>query len=105
MDKPLPDCRFDPPCATARLLRRNLDEATHKIITCGVAASHPDPLLSTRDAYGDKWDSPQAQEVRELRGQRDALAAALRELMGAINMSYSEEGRARFNKTHSERSE
>lgn len=51
----------------------------HKLITCGVAASHPDANLSKREKdYGGKWDSPQAQEVRKVRQQRDELLAALK---------------------------
>lgn len=49
----------------------------HKIITCGVAASHPDASLSHRGAYAEKWDSQQAQEVRKLRAERDRYKAAL----------------------------
>jgi hypothetical protein len=45
----------------------------HKVITCGVVASHPDAGLSRRGAYAGKWDSPQAEKVRAL---RDALAQA-----------------------------
>lgn len=54
-------------------LRKELNLTTHKLITCGVAASHPDAALSTRGAYVGKWDSQQAQEVRKLRAQCDAL--------------------------------
>lgn len=47
---------------------------THKIITCGVAASHPDSSLSYRaSSYGGVWDSPQAQRVRALRKDRDQM--------------------------------
>lgn len=45
---------------------------THKVITCGVAASHPDPNLSRRAKdYGGAWDSPQAEEVRKLRANAE----------------------------------
>jgi hypothetical protein len=47
--------------------------ATHKVITCGVAARHPDAALASTGAYAGEWDSPQAQEVRELRADRDRL--------------------------------
>jgi hypothetical protein len=54
---------------------------THKIITCGVAASHPDAALSRRaDSYGGKWDSPQAEKVRELRTRADAAVARVKTL-------------------------
>lgn len=45
----------------------------HKIITCGVAARNPDSNLSRTGSYGGKWNSPQAEEVRKLRDERDAL--------------------------------
>lgn len=52
--------------------------ATHKVITCGVAARHPDANLSRRESdYGGKWNSPQAESVRKLRQERDELLAAL----------------------------
>lgn len=52
--------------------------ATHQVITCGVAAKHPDANLSRRESdYGGKWDSPQAESVRQLRQERDELLAAL----------------------------
>lgn len=47
--------------------------ATHKVITCGVAARHPDAALASTGAYAGEWDSPQAQEVRDLRADRDRL--------------------------------
>lgn len=59
--------------ATIMALRKEHKLLTHKIITCGVAASHPDASLSHRGAYAEKWDSQQAQEVRALRKQRDEL--------------------------------
>ena len=52
---------------------------THKVITCGVAASHSDAGLSRRGAYGDIWDSPQAEDVRALRARAVAAEAALEE--------------------------
>jgi hypothetical protein len=54
------------------MLRDALHIETHKVITCGVAASHPDASLSRRMEYSGKWDSPQAQQVRALREDRDA---------------------------------
>ena len=57
---------FDAALAECKLL-------THKVITCGVAASHPDASLAHTGAYKEKWDSPQAEEVRKLRAERDAL--------------------------------
>ena len=50
---------------------------THKVICCGVAASHPNAALTTTGAYADKWDSPQAESVRKLRAERDQLRAEL----------------------------
>jgi hypothetical protein len=60
--------------AAFRGLRAEVSLLTHKVLTCGVAASHPDPALSRTGAYAGKWDSPQAEEVRKLRDERDALA-------------------------------
>jgi hypothetical protein len=53
--------------------RRHCDTLTHQVICCGVAASHPDATLTTRGAYAGKWNSAQAEEVRKLRAERDAL--------------------------------
>lgn len=63
--------------ATAELaaVKAALNLTTHKLITCGVAADHPDARLAHTKAYADKWDSPQAQSVRKLRAERDALRA------------------------------
>lgn len=47
----------------------------HKVITCGVAATNPDAELTRRGAYGEKWNSPQAEAVRVLRAERDAARA------------------------------
>jgi hypothetical protein len=57
---------------------------THKVITCGVAASHSDAGLSTRGEYGTTWNSQQAQEVRALRAKYEAAEAALAEARGLI---------------------
>jgi len=46
-----------------------------KVICCGVAASHSDATLTTRGAYAEIWNSPQAEEVRKLRRERDELLA------------------------------
>jgi hypothetical protein len=71
---------------------------THKVITCGVAASHPDPNLSRHPKhYGGKWDSPQAEAVRKVRSERDAAREALRGLLAAAPvpfMSTSDYGEA-----------
>jgi hypothetical protein len=55
--------------------RKHCDTLTHQVICCGVAASHPDATLTTRGAYAGKWNSAQAEEVRKLRSERDALAS------------------------------
>jgi hypothetical protein len=55
--------------------RKQCDRLTHQVICCGVAASHPDATLTTRGAYAGKWNSGQAEQVRKLRAERDALAA------------------------------
>jgi cell division protein FtsB len=60
----------------------------HKIITCGVAATHEDAELTNRGAYADKWDSPQAQAVRELRAERDALKEEVSDWRDAAARAY-----------------
>jgi hypothetical protein len=50
-------------------------ELTHKIITCGVAATHPDPELTK--GYPQSWQSAQADQVRELRKHCDAALSDL----------------------------
>ena len=50
------------------------DTLRHQVIACGVAASHPDVNLSRTGAYAGKWNSQQAESVRNLRAERDALA-------------------------------
>jgi hypothetical protein len=62
------------------MLRDALHIETHKVITCGVAASHPDASLSRRMEYSGKWDSPQAQQVRALRDKADAAERRVAEL-------------------------
>lgn len=52
----------------------------HKVITCGVAAHHPDANLTRTGAYAEKWNSPQAEDVRNLRAERDAARQELIEL-------------------------
>ena len=52
----------------------------HKVITCGVAAHHPDANLTRTGAYAEEWDSPQAEDVRKLRAERDAVRQELNEL-------------------------
>ena len=55
-----------------------------KVITCGVAADTPDPNLSRKGAYGEKWDSPQAERVRRLREDRDNWRAMARKMGGLM---------------------
>jgi hypothetical protein len=64
-------------------LAKYCDLLTHKLITCGVAASHPDAGLSKRGRYAAKWDSPMAQEVRVL---RDKAEAAERRVASAMDI-------------------
>lgn len=45
----------------------------HMVITCGVAATHYDANLTRTGAYAEKWNSAQAEQVRALRAERDAL--------------------------------
>ena len=60
-------------------LRAELMLIEHRCITCGVAATHPNAELTLRADYM-KWDSPQAQAVRELRADRDRSKAELEAL-------------------------
>jgi hypothetical protein len=57
--------------------RKQCDTLLHQVLCCGVAASHPDAALTTRGAYAGRWNSAQAESVRKLRADRDALLAAL----------------------------
>lgn len=57
--------------------KEHAETLTHQVICCGVAASHPDPALTTRGAYAGKWNSAQAEKVRKLREERDQLRAEL----------------------------
>lgn len=61
--------------------RRQCDTLTHQVICCGVAASHPDATLTTRGAYAGKWNSAQAEQVRKLRAERDALSRQLDQII------------------------
>lgn len=68
----------------------------HQLLTCGVAATHPDPNLTRTGAYATKWDSQQAEEVRQLRAERDEAlrAAALHRDMDHFNHALLEKARA-----------
>ena len=72
-------------------LEERLSLETHKVITCGVAASHPDASLAHRSPYNDKWNSPQAESVRKLRGNFDSLRAAVRRWIAADDAMDSED--------------
>lgn len=76
---------MEDPAAFIAGLRSELQLATHKLLTCGVAARHPDTSLSRRESdYGGKWNSPQAESVRQLRQQRDELLAELVITLGSL---------------------
>lgn len=62
----------------------------HKVITCGVAAHHPDANLTRTGAYADKWDSPQAKDVRKVRSERDAAVAVRAELERMLRLLTSD---------------
>jgi DNA-directed RNA polymerase alpha subunit len=64
----------------ARWKKEN-DILRHQVITCGVAASHPDPNLTLTRAYANKWSSAQAEAVRKLRADSNAEIAALKSAM------------------------
>ena len=76
------DVCADHPLARRELkaLRYHVQLLTHKVITCGVAARHPDANLARTGAYADKWNSPQAEEVRKLRAAFDAAMTTLRQI-------------------------
>lgn len=57
---------------------------THMVITCGIAASHPDANLTRTGVYADEWNSQQAEEVRALRADRDELARQRGELAARV---------------------
>jgi len=54
-------------------LKKESDLRQHMVITCGVAARHPDPALTRTGAYAAEWNSQQAEDVRALRSDRDRL--------------------------------
>lgn len=68
-------------CGEAQRLREHSKLLEHKVITCGVAASHPNANLSRTGAYAEKWDSPQAEDVRQLRAEIERLRGALRHIL------------------------
>jgi hypothetical protein len=68
----------------------------HMVITCGVAASHPDPNLSRTGAYASAWNSEQANKVRALRDDRDRLRARVAELEAQIAAASVSDSRAAF---------
>jgi hypothetical protein len=53
----------------------------HMVLTCGVAATHPDPNLTRTGAYAAKWNSQQANEVRALRDKYETLRAVLSDII------------------------
>lgn len=59
----------------------------HQVLTCGVAAEHPDAKLTLRKDYM-QWDSPQAERVRQLRAERDRLFALVEKLRDAISWEH-----------------
>ncbi len=61
-----------------------------KVITCGVAASHPDPKLTrTKKCYADTWNSPQAEAVRKVREERDEARAECERLRSSLRHTVS----------------
>ncbi len=61
--------------AAIKRLNVAVNDLTHQVICCGVAATHPDAELTKKGAYAGKWNSAQAEEVRKLRADRDRLRA------------------------------
>lgn len=54
------------------VLKKELSLMEHKVITCGVAATNKEAETKC-SAYLTKWNSPQAERVRKLREDKDAL--------------------------------
>lgn len=69
----------------ANEMRKLAQLGTHRVIACGVAATHPDASLMDRGAYADEWRTQQSDEVRELRRDRDALRSRLAACEAAMN--------------------
>jgi len=65
--------------AELRAYKAECSLLTHKVITCGVAATHPDVNLTRTGAYIGEWNSPQAERVRELRQRAEAAEQRARE--------------------------
>jgi len=65
-------------------LAAEVERLRHQVITCGVAARHPDADLTRTGSYAGKWNSQQAEDVRALRADRDRLRAALGGLLDAL---------------------
>lgn len=64
--------------------------ATHKCITCGVAAENHE--TASKGIYIAEWDSPQAQAVRKVVSERDRLHAEVARLAQDLtNMTYANE--------------
>lgn len=62
-------------------LREELKLMVHRVITCGVAASHPNANLTReKRCYSETWNSQQAEKVRELRADRDRLRAVVEQV-------------------------
>jgi hypothetical protein len=47
----------------------------HRVLTCGVAAEHPNADLTRTGAYAEKWNTKQAESVRSLRTRADKAEA------------------------------
>ncbi len=62
-------------------LRKQIQLLTLQVITCEVAATHPDANLSCTGTYAEEWNSNQAESVRKLRAQRDELLLLIKEWM------------------------
>ena len=68
-------------------LRASLDLATHKCITCGVAAERPE--IASKGVYIEKWDSPQAQAVRKVVTERDRFRSWQGEILDKLGIPTS----------------
>ncbi len=68
-------------------LHAEVNLVTHKVITCGVAARHPDANLSRTGAYAKEWNSQQADDVRALRDSKERAESELAALKARIAAS------------------
>ena len=62
----------------------------HMVLTCGVAADHPDANLSRTGAYAGKWNTQQAERVRKLRDRAESAERARDEAQRIVDKLLTE---------------